>query len=305
MARPARSRRAHRVRLGKYGEDILTTPKTWLIETDELERELDAPDFVIIDATWYMPDEGKNAREEYLAEHIPGAIFFDIDEIADTNSPLPHMLPSPEKFSSRMRKMGIGDGQRIVVYDRHGMFSAPRVWWMFRVMGADEVSVLNGGLPKWKSEGRPLMMGEPNARTPRHFTSRRNLDLVRDLDDMKSVIHDKSADIVDARSPERFAGTVPEPREGLRSGHIPGAQNVPYGQLLNADGTLKSTEELTAIFAAAGVEPHKPVVTSCGSGITACVLALALAETGHRRTSVYDGSWTEWGADDSLPIETS
>ena len=283
----------------------MTTPKTWLIETDELERELDAPDFVIIDATWYMPDEGKNAREEYLAEHIPGAIFFDIDEIADTNSPLPHMLPSPEKFSSRMRKMGIGDGQRIVVYDRHGMFSAPRVWWMFRVMGADEVSVLNGGLPKWKSEGRPLMMGEPSARTPRHFTSRRNLDLVRDVDDMKSVIHDKSADIVDARSPERFAGTVPEPREGLRSGHIPGAQNVPYGQLLNADGTLKSTEELNAIFAAAGVEPHKPVVTSCGSGITACVLALALAETGHRRASVYDGSWTEWGADDSLPIETS
>ena len=283
----------------------MTTPKTWLIETDELERELDAPDFVIIDATWYMPDEGKNAREEYLAEHIPGAIFFDIDEIADTNSPLPHMLPSPEKFSSRMRKMGIGDGQRIVVYDRHGMFSAPRVWWMFRVMGADEVSVLNGGLPKWKSEGRPLMMGEPSARTPRHFTSRRNLDLVRDVDDMKSVIHDKSADIVDARSPERFAGTVPEPREGLRSGHIPGAQNVPYDQLLNADGTLKSTEELNAIFAAAGVEPHKPVVTSCGSGITACVLALALAETGHRRTSVYDGSWTEWGADDSLPIETS
>lgn len=283
----------------------MTTPKTWLIETDELERELDAPDFVIIDATWYMPDEGKNAREEYLAEHIPGAIFFDIDEIADTNSPLPHMLPSPEKFSSRMRKMGIGDGQRIVVYDRHGMFSAPRVWWMFRVMGADEVSVLNGGLPKWKHEERPLMMGEPTPRTPRHFTSRRNLDLVRDVDDMKSVIHDKSADIVDARSAERFAGTVPEPREGLRSGHIPGAQNVPYGQLLNADGTLKSTEELNAIFAAAGVDPHKPVVTSCGSGITACVLALALAETGHRRTSVYDGSWTEWGADDSLPIETS
>ena len=283
----------------------MTTPKTWLIETDELERELDAPDFVIIDATWYMPDEGKNAREEYLAEHIPGAIFFDIDEIADTNSPLPHMLPSPEKFSSRMRKMGIGDGQRIVVYDRHGMFSAPRVWWMFRVMGADDVSVLNGGLPKWKREGRPLMMGEPSGRTPRHFTSRRNLDLVRDVDDMKSVIHDKSADIVDARSAERFAGTVPEPREGLRSGHLPGAQNVPYGELLNADGTLKSTEELNAIFAAAGVDPHKPVVTSCGSGITACVLALALAETGHRRTSVYDGSWTEWGADDSLPIETS
>lgn len=283
----------------------MSTPKTWLIETDELERELDAPDFVIIDATWYMPNEGKNAREEYLAEHIPGAIFFDIDEIADTSVAYPHMLPSPEKFSSRMRKMGIGDGQRIVVYDREGMFSAPRVWWMFRVMGVDDVSVLNGGLPKWKAEGRPLMMGEPAPRTTRHFTSRRNLDLVRDVDDMKSVIKDGSAIIVDARSPERFSGKAPEPRKGLRSGHIPGSHNVPYGQLVNSNGTLKSPTELNAIFEAAGVDPHKPVVTSCGSGITACVLALALAETGHKRTSVYDGSWAEWGADESLPIETS
>jgi thiosulfate/3-mercaptopyruvate sulfurtransferase len=283
----------------------LSTPKTWLIETDELERELEAPDFVIIDATWYMPDEGKNAREEYLAEHIPGAIFFDIDEIADTNAGVPHMLPSPEKFSSRMRKMGIGDGQRIVVYDRHGMFSAPRVWWMFRVMGAEDVSVLNGGLPKWKAEGRPLMMGEPTPRTPRHFTSRRNLDLVRDVDDMKALVQDGSAVIVDARSPERFSGKAPEPREGLRSGHMPGAHNVPYGQVLNGDGTLKPAAELEAIFEKAGIDHHKPVVTSCGSGITACVLALALAETGHIRTSVYDGSWAEWGADDSLPIETS
>ncbi|HUW73937.1 MAG TPA: 3-mercaptopyruvate sulfurtransferase [Methyloceanibacter sp.] len=283
----------------------MSTPKTWLIETDELERELDAPDFVIIDATWYMPDQGKDAKAEYLSEHIPGAIFFDIDEIADTGAAPPHMLPAPEKFSSRMRKMGIGDGQRIVVYDREGMFSAPRVWWMFRVMGVEDVSVLNGGLPKWKREGRPLVMGEPTPRTSRHFTARRNLDLVRDRDDMKALIHDKSAAIVDARSPERFAGQAPEPREGLRAGHIPGSQNVPYGQLLNADGTLKSTDALNQVFEAAGVDPHKPVVTSCGSGITACVLALALAETGHRRTSVYDGSWAEWGADESLPIETS
>jgi len=185
------------------------------------------------------------------------------------------------------------------------MFSAPRVWWMFRVMGAEDVSVLNGGLPKWKGEGRPLMTGEPAPRTTRHFTARRNLDLVRDLDDMKALIHDRSAAIVDARSPERFAGKAPEPREGLRAGHIPGSQNVPYGQLLNADGTLKSPEELNKVFEAAGVDPHKPVVTTCGSGITACVLALALAETGHRRASVYDGSWSEWGADESLPIETS
>jgi len=282
----------------------LSTPKTWLIETDELERELDAPDFVIIDATWYMPSEGKDARGEYLAEHIPGAIFFDIDEIADTSNALPHMLPSPEKFSSRMRSMGIGDGSRVVVYERHGMFSAPRVWWTFRVMGAEDVSVLNGGLPKWKREGRPLLTGEPSPRTTRHFTARHNLDLVRDVDDMKLLVNDKSAIIIDARSPERFAGTAPEPWPGSRSGHIPGSHNLPYGQLLNVDGTLKSTAELHKLFEAAGVDPHKPVVTTCGSGITACVLALALAETGHRRTSVYDGSWAEWGPDESLPIET-
>ena len=283
----------------------MSTPKTWLIECDELERELHAPDLVIIDATWYLPSEDRNARETYLAEHIPGALFFDIDDIAQTNAALPHMMPSPEKFSSRMRKMGIGDGQRIVVYDREGLFSAPRVWWTFRVMGAQDVSVLNGGLPKWRSEGRPLVMGEPSERTPRHFTSRHNLDLVRDLNDMKALIKDKSADVVDARARDRFAGTAPEPREGLRSGHMPGALNVPYGQVINGDGTLKAADELHAIFSTAGVDPHKPVVTTCGSGITACVLALALSETGHRRTSVYDGSWAEWGANDSLPIQTS
>jgi thiosulfate/3-mercaptopyruvate sulfurtransferase len=282
----------------------LSTPKTWLTETDELERELDAPDLVIIDATWYLPNTDNNAREEYLAEHIPGAIFFDIDEISDSNSSVPHMLPPPEKFSSRMRSMGIGDGSRIVVYDRAGLFSAPRVWWMFRVMGVDDVSVLNGGLPKWKREGRPLMTGEPAPRTKRHFTARRNLDLVRDVDDMKALVHDKSSIIVDARSPERFAGAAPEPRDALRTGHIPGAHNVPFGQVLNPDGTLKSASKLSEVFEAAGVDPHKPVVASCGSGITACVLALALAETGHLRTSVYDGSWSEWGADESLPIET-
>jgi thiosulfate/3-mercaptopyruvate sulfurtransferase len=283
----------------------LSTPKSWLIETDELERELDAPDLVIIDATWFMPNEGKDAHEEYLAEHIPGALFFDIDEIADTNASSSHMLPPPEKFSSRMRTMGIGDGQRIVVYDRAGMFSAPRVWWTFRVMGADDVSVLNGGLPKWKSEGRPLMMGEPSPRTTRHFTARQNMDLIRDVDDMKVVVQDKSAIVVDARSPGRFSGEEPEPREGLRAGHMPGARNVPYCEVVNEDGTLKSIEELNAIFESAGVDPHRPVVTTCGSGVTACVLALALLEAGHRRISVYDGSWAEWGADESLPIETS
>ena len=278
--------------------------KTWLTETDELARELDAPDLVIIDASWHMPAENWNAYEEYLAEHIPGAIFFDIDEIADTKSGLPHMLPPPEKFSSRMRSMGIGDGSRIVVYDSAGLFSAARVWWTFRVMGVDDVSVLNGGLPKWKREGRPLESGPPRSRTSRHFTARRNLDLVRDVSDIKALLKDRSAEIVDARAADRFAGKAPEPRPGLRSGRIPGSHNLPFAKLLNKDGTLKTAPEIERLFEEAGVDLSKPVVASCGSGITASVLALGLAEIGHRRAAVYDGSWSEWGADQSLPIET-
>ncbi len=278
--------------------------KTWLTETDELARELDAPDLVIIDASWHMPAENRNAYEEYLAEHIPGAIFFDIDEIADTRSGLPHMLPPPEKFSSRMRSMGVGDGSRIVVYDSAGLFSAARVWWTFRVMGVDDVSVLNGGLPKWKREGRPLESGPPRSRTSRHFTARRNLDLVRDVSDIKALLKDRSAEIVDARAADRFAGKAPEPRPGLRSGRIPGSHNLPFAKLLNKDGTLKAAPEIERLFEEAGVDLSKPVVASCGSGITASVLALGLAEIGHRRAAVYDGSWSEWGADQSLPIET-
>jgi len=279
--------------------------KSWLTETDELAAELDAPDIVIIDASWHMPGEGKDARADYLAEHIPGAIFFDIDEIADTKSVLPHMLPPPEKFSSRMRSMGIGDGSRIVVYDQQGIYSAARVWWTFRVMGVEDVTVLNGGLPKWKREGIPLESGEPRLRSTRHFTSRRNADLVRDVSDMKSILKDHSAEIVDARSAERFAGRAPEPRPGLRSGHIPGAHNLPYGRLLKQDSTLKSPAELEALFHEAGVDLSKPVVTSCGSGITASVLALALAVIGHRRTAVYDGSWSEWGGRSDTPVESN
>jgi thiosulfate/3-mercaptopyruvate sulfurtransferase len=282
----------------------LLQTKTWLTETDELARELDAPDLVIIDASWHMPAESRNAYEEYLAEHIPGAIFFDIDEIADTKSGLPHMLPPPEKFSSRMRSMGIGDGSRIVVYDSAGLFSAARVWWTFRVMGVDDVSVLNGGLPKWKREGRPLKSGPPRSRTARHFTARRNLDLVRDVSDIKALLKDRSAEIVDARAADRFAGKAPEPRPGLRSGHIPGSHNLPYAKLLNKDGTFKTGPEIERLFEEAGVDLTKPVVASCGSGITASVLALGLAEIGHRRAAVYDGSWSEWGADQNLPIET-
>ena len=276
----------------------------YVVETDWLAEHLNAPDLIILDGS--LPQAGKTGtpKQDYAAAHIPGALFFDIDDIKDETNPLPHMLPSPAKFASKMKAMGIGDGMRVVAYDNLGLYSAARVWWMFRVMGAEDVSVLNGGLPKWKAEGRPLMMSEPAQRTTRHFTARHNLDLVRDVDDMKTAIKDKSVTMLDARSAERFAGTSPEPREGLRAGHMPGAHNVPYKSVLNADGTLKSRDELHSLFEAAGVDPHTPAVTTCGSGITACVLALALAETGHLRTSVYDGSWAEWGANESLPIET-
>lgn len=278
--------------------------KDWLVETEWLAEHLDAPDLVILDGSWHVPNGERNAQREYLQGHIPGALLFDIDDIADTDSPLPHMLPSPEKFSSRMRKMGIGDGMRVVVYDAHGMFSAARVWWMFRTMGADDVAVLNGGLPKWVSEGRPLEEGPPPHRTERHFTARRKAELVHDIADVRDVVAANSAQLVDARSPDRFAGTAPEPRQGMRTGHIPGSSNLHYEALLNPDGTMKTTEQLRAIFDASGLDLREPIVTTCGSGVTAAILALALAMVGHRQASVYDGSWSEWGQVESLPIET-
>ena len=276
----------------------------WLVETDWLEAHLNAPDLIIIDASWHLPTENRDPHAEYLAEHIPGALFFDIDEIADTDSPLPHMLPSPEKFSSRMRRMGVGDGLRVVIYDSVGMFSAARVWWTFRVMGAKDVAVLNGGLPKWKSEGRPIEDLPPAGRSERHFTSRRNSALVRDRHDVLRLSQDGSTQIVDARSAARFAGVAPEPRPGLRAGHIPGSSNLPYDILLNADGTFKSANQIKAVLDGAGIDLSRPIVTTCGSGVTASILSLALAIVGHPDSAVYDGSWTEWGADESLPIST-
>jgi thiosulfate/3-mercaptopyruvate sulfurtransferase len=214
------------------------------------------------------------------------------------------MLPSTTKFASRMKKMGIGDGMRVIAYDSEGLYSAARVWWMFRAMGHNDVAVLNGGLKKWKAEGRPLDSGQPAPRPERHFTPRFHGELVRDVADMKGLIASQAAQIVDARAAARFQGTVAEPRQGLRSGHIPGSRNVPFTTLLNADGTLKPIAQLREIFAAAKVDPGKPVVASCGSGVTAGVVALALAMLGRPDAAVYDGSWTEWGADASLPIET-
>jgi thiosulfate/3-mercaptopyruvate sulfurtransferase len=276
----------------------------WLVETDWLASHLEAPDLVILDGSMHLPTTKRNAKAEFLAAHIPGALFFDIDDIADETSSLPHMLPSPTKFASRMKKLGVGDGMHVVAYDSEGLYSAARVWWMFRTMGHEEVRVLNGGLKKWRAEGRPQEDNPPRQRTPRHFTPVFNASLVRDAAEVKGLIDSPVAQIVDARAVGRFEGTVPEPRAGLRSGHIPSARNLPFTSLINADGTLKPASELRQFFAAAKIDTDRPVVASCGSGVTAGVIALALAVLGRPDAAVYDGSWSEWGADPSLPIAT-
>ena len=276
---------------------------TWIVETDWLAEHLAAPDLVVFDASWHLPTAKRDGRKEYLAGHIPGALFFDIDDLSDDRSPLPHMLPSTVKFASRMKKMGVGDGMRIVVYDTQGLFSAARAWWTFRVMGHEDVAVLNGGFKKWQAEGRPVEDGPPPQRSERHFTPRFNAELVRDIDDIRGMIG-KDRQIIDARSAGRFEGRDAEPRPGLRSGHIPGSRNVYYGELLNADGTLKPREELQRVFVDAGLDLGQPVVTTCGSGVTASILSLALALLGQTNAAVYDGSWSEWGAENGLPIET-
>ncbi len=280
------------------------TGKNWIVETDWLANHLSSPDLIVLDGSWHLPTAGRDPKAEYLAEHIPGALFFDIDDMSDEKSSLPHMLPSTVKFSSRMKKMGIGDGARIVVYDSSGIFSAARVWWTFRAMGHQDVAVLNGGLKKWKAEGRPLEDGAPPRRSERHYTPLQNTEIIRDVDEMKALLKKAGAQIVDARPKARFEGTEPEPRPGLRSGHIPGSRNIPSQSLLNADGTLKSETELAAMFKAAGVDISRPVVTTCGSGVTASMLALALAVLGQTNAAVYDGSWAEWGQDNGLPVET-
>lgn len=278
--------------------------REWLAETAWLAARLNAPGLVIVDGSLHLPGSGRNAREEYALAHIPGALFFDIDAIADKTSPLSHMLPPADEFARRMREMGIGDGMQVVAYDSEGIYSAARVWWMFRAMGHNEVCVLDGGLKKWKAEGRSLEEGTAPLRSARHFTARLNAELVRDAVEVKAVIGSRGAQIVDARAAGRFEGRAPEPRPGLRSGHIPGSRNVPFATLVNDDGTMKAAPELRAIFAAAGVDPARPVVASCGSGVTAGVIALALAILGHSDAAVYDGSWSEWGGDPRLPIET-
>jgi thiosulfate/3-mercaptopyruvate sulfurtransferase len=279
------------------------TDSPHVVSTDWLAERLAAPDIAILDASWHLPSTGRNAKAEFMAERIPGAQFFDIDEISDTSSPLPHMLPSAEKFSSRVRKMGIGDGKKVICYDAHGLFSAARAWWMLRVFGHDDVAILDGGFPKWRAEGRPIEDGPPHQPQERHFTAQFRSMMVRDKNEVREATK-SGAVVADARSPGRFRGEEPEPRKEVRGGHIPGARNVHYATLLKPDGTLKSTEEIAKVFAAAGVDIAKPVITSCGSGVTAAILTLGLTLLGAKNHALYDGSWTDWGSDPALPVAT-
>lgn len=277
-------------------------PKT-LVSTEWLAQHLKDPDLRLLDASWYLPPSTRDPKQDYQAAHIPGARFFDIDEIADLRSDLPHMAPPIEKFMSRMRAMGIGDGHQVVVYDGSGLFSAARVWWLFRLMGQENVAVLDGGLPKWQAENRPTEDLPPIVRD-RHMTVRFQNRMVRDVTQVASASKLGDHQIVDARSAARFRGDAPEPRPGLRAGHIPGARNVPYDTLLNPDKTLKSPQACRDIFTAAGVDLSKPIITSCGSGVTAAILTLALERMGHFQWSIYDGSWAEWGMFPTVPIAT-
>jgi thiosulfate/3-mercaptopyruvate sulfurtransferase len=280
--------------------DPLPTP---LVSTGWLASHLGDPSLVVVDASWFLPAMNRNGRAEYDSGHIPGAVFWDLDELSDRASTLPHMLPSPADLARQVGTLGIGTDDRVVVYDGSGVnLSAPRVWWTLRFAGLDQVAVLDGGLKRWRAEGRPLSAGRAKW-NPKPFVVRPRLELVRNLEQTLAAVRTGAASVIDARSSGRFAGTEPEPRPGLRGGHIPGARSLPIAELVTPEGTMIDPVALARRVGAAGLDLSRPVIASCGSGVTACALALALDLLGHREYAVYDGSWSEWGRPDGPPIE--
>lgn len=275
-----------------------------LVSTEWLAAHLGDPDLRILDATFYLPHLNRDARAEHRAAHIPGAVYFDIDAVADRESPLPHMLPAPAEFERAAGALGVGDGDRVVVYAARHMIASARVWWTFRAFGHDRVAVLDGGLQAWRAAGRPLAGGSPAAPARPGFTARPRRALVRDLEAMRANVDSRREQVLDARSHGRFVGTEPEPRPGLRAGHIPGSVSLPYDRLFRPeDGRLLPPDQLRSVFEAAGVDLARPVATTCGSGVSAAVLAVGLHVLGRREASVYDGSWTEWGGREDTPVE--
>ena len=272
------------------------------VSTDWLAERLNAPDVVVIDGSWYLPVHGRDPHAEYAQARIPGALRFDIDTIKNANSDLPHMLPRPEAFAAAVGAMGVGDGMRIVVYDGLGLFSAPRVRWTFRTFGAADVVILDGGFPKWRAEGRPVEDGPPRARAARSFTARLDHSAVADAGDVEKALAGAAVQVVDARPGDRFRGEAPEPRAGVRSGHMPGSLNLPFPAIMQ-DGRLKDADAIAAAFVEAGVDLDRPMITSCGSGVSAAILSAALETIGRPARSIYDGSWAEWGASER-PLAT-